>query len=377
MSDRVKLSIIRTFSELEDLRVSDNRKRHELVDIVVISILAVISGCEDWVSISEFGRSKEKWLGEFLKLDNGIPSHDTFRRVFSLLDPKCFSTQFAKWAKTIGDAVSGGDVIAIDGKTLRRSFDKASGLSGLHLVNAWSCKNRVVLGQLAVDKKSNEITAIPKLIEQLDLAEAVVTIDAMGCQKDIAAAIANKSGGYTLQLKANHKLLYQEAIKYFKTTENTAIKDLECLYHKTVDGDHGRIETREYYLSNNLNWCTQKDDWQGLTAIGMVVSHREIGGQTTTEKRYFLTSIDDSAKEFARTVRDHWKVENSLHWSLDVTFREDDCRIRERNAAQNFSLLRKIALSLIKNYASGKDSIKTKRLKAAWDNSFLVKIISQ
>lgn len=374
MSERLNISIIQHFSELEDPRADDERKKHNLLDIVVVSIFGVICGAEDWVNISEFGEAKQDWFREFLELPNGIPSHDTFRRVFSLVDPKQFADIFTKWIGAISEATD-GEVVAIDGKTLRGSFDKSSGKAALHIVNAWSCANGVVLGQVEVDGKSNEITAIPKLLELLELSGCIVTIDAMGCQKDIAQKIREHGADYVLALKGNHGDLHEDVKIHFDAHISSDFEDFEGDFYETVDGDHGRIETRRYYLDDDISWSGADAVWRDLASFGMVESVREIDGKETREIRFYLTSLKGSAKEFAKAVRNHWQIENSMHWVLDVAFREDECRTRDRVAAQNFSLLRKIALNLLKNEKSVKVGVKGKRLRAGWDNKFLLKVI--
>jgi len=374
MSEPVTISIIQHFSELEDPRADDERKKHELLDIVVMAILGVICGAEDWVNISEFGKAKEDWFRQFLKLPNGVPSHDTFRRVFSLLSPEKFVGVFSKWVSALSEATD-GEIVAIDGKTLRGSFDRASDKAALHVVNAWSCANGLVLGQVEVDGKSNEITAIPKLVEILELSGCTVTIDAMGCQKDIAEQIRDEGADYVLALKGNHGDLYEDVKLYFESHKSNDFADFKGEKHETVDGDHGRIETRRYYLETDIEWSGADAVWKDLAGFGMVEATREVNGKVSTETRYYLTSLTGSAEELARAVRNHWQVENSMHWVLDVAFREDDCRTRDRRAAQNFSLLRKIALNLLKNEKSVKVGVKGKRLRAGWDNQYLLRVL--
>jgi len=374
MSEPVTISIIQHFSELEDPRADDERKKHELLDIVVMAILGVICGAEDWVNISEFGKAKEDWFRQFLKLPNGVPSHDTFRRVFSLLSPEKFVGVFSKWVSALSEATD-GEIVAIDGKTLRGSFDRASDKAALHVVNAWSCANGLVLGQVEVDGKSNEITAIPKLVEILELSGCTVTIDAMGCQKDIAEQIRDEGADYVLALKGNHGDLYEDVKLYFESHKSNDFADFKGEKHETVDGAHGRIETRRYYLETDIEWSGADAVWKDLAGFGMVEATREVNGKVSTETRYYLTSLTGSAEELARAVRSHWQVENSMHWVLDVAFREDDCRTRDRRAAQNFSLLRKIALNLLKNDKSVNVGVKGQRLRAGWDNQYLLSVL--
>jgi predicted transposase YbfD/YdcC len=363
--------LIQEFTQLEDPRVDDRRKKHELVDIIVIAICAVISGADCFTSIAEFGRVREQWFSKFLRLPNGIPSHDTFRRVFSLLNPKRFEELFTCWVRCLEETLRG--VVAIDGKSLRRSFDGARELGPLHLVQAWSVDHGLVLGQEVVSGKSNEMTAIPQLLDQLSVEGNIVTIDAMGCQKDIAEEIRDKKADYVLALKRNHGNLYEDVELYFQTA---TVDDFSGTTYETVEKGHGRIETRKYFLTNDVAWSGADAEWKDLAGFGMVEATREIHGITSTERRYYLTSLTSSAEEFGKAVRGHWGIENSLHWVLDVVFREDDSRVRERHAAQNLALLRKIALNVIKRDSSYKASLRAKRLRATWDPDYLLTLLT-
>jgi len=368
MSKTKELSLLEHFSALEDPRV-DRTKRHELLDIVVISICAVICGMESWVDIEDFGEGRKDWFKKFLKLPNGIPSHDTFRRVFSLLNAEQFQQCFQSWVRAICEAVD-EDVVAIDGKTLRRSFDKSAEQPPLHLVSAWSSANSLVLGQVAVKDKSNEIVAIPKLLELLDIKGCIVTIDAMGCQKEIAKQITANEGYYVFCLKENHPKLYNEVKDFFSS--NNSVKDIDT--HQTTDCNHGRIEVRKY-TSTSVKDFKCVSAWKGIKSVGMIESKREINGEVSLEKRYYISSLESNAKCFGEAVRTHWQIENSLHWVLDVVFGEDQCRIRDKFAAENFALLRRMAIGLLKNETSSKKSIRRKSHQASWDNDYLLQVL--
>jgi predicted transposase YbfD/YdcC len=365
--------IIEHFSNLTDPRV-ERTKRHLLIDVVVIGICAVICGSDTWTEMEEYGKAKYQWFKGFLELPNDIPSHDTFGRVFSRLSPEEFRECFLSWINAVNE-ITGGQVVAIDGKTLRRSFDKASDKAAIHMVSAWAEANRLVLGQVKVDDKSNEITAIPKLLNMLELSGCIVTIDAMGCQKGIAKLIIDKEADYILALKGNHGNLYEDVKFFFEDALKNGFGEFKYQYHETIDNDHGRIEIRRYWAISDISWLYEKEQWKGLKSIGMVESERIIGKETTTEKRYYISSLNGDAKQFAYGVRGHWGIENSVHWILDVAFREDESRIRKGNGAENFALLRHIALNLLKQEKSSKVGVKIKRNKAGWDNNYLLKVL--
>lgn len=372
MADTPKLS--KYFSSLPDPRVERTR-RHSLNEMLIIAICAIICGADDWVSIEEFGEAKLTWFKTFLDLPNGIPSHDTFGRVFSSLDPDTFARCFAEWVAAIAE-VSQGQVVAIDGKTLRRSFDRASGKTAIHMVSAWSGMNNLVLGQVKTEEKSNEITAIPKLLQILDLHGCIVTIDAMGCQKEIAGTIINKGADYVLGLKGNHEKLFHNVEAYFHEAVQRQFSDVTHDTYQESDKAHGREEVREFWCTSDLDWFDGSSEWPGLRSIAMVESKRTIQNKTSIERRYFISSLaGDNAKEFAKAIRGHWGIENNLHWILDVAFREDDCRVRKDHAPQNFSMLRHIAINLLKQEKSAKIGIKNKRLKSGWDERYLLKIL--
>ena len=374
MQEKKAVAIVEHFRDIEDPRI-DRGKLHNLIDIIAIAICAVICGADTWEDIELFGESKQEWLKQFLELPNGIPSHDTFGRVFSIISPVEFQRSFLNWIKAISDSIE-KEVVAIDGKTSRRSYDKNKGKGAIHMVSAWATANRVVLGQVKTEDKSNEITAIPELLDVLALKDCIVTIDAMGCQKNIAAKIIDKDADYILALKGNQGTLHEDIKLFFQDASDTSFKDIRHDFHKTIDGDHGRIETRRFSIVSDIEWLEGKTDWKELKSIGMVESEREIGDKLTKETRYYISSLPGNAKLFGDAVRKHWGIENSLHWVLDVVFREDECRIRKGYAAENFAVLRHIALNLVREEKSIKRGVKGKRLKAGWDNDYLGKILS-
>ena len=354
------------FAGLEDPR--DDNARHDLLELLVIALCAVLCGAEDCSDMALFGRAKEAFFREFLSLRHGIPSHDTFSRVFRLIDPVKFHACFLVFMRRFSERMQG--VIAIDGKTLRRSFDRASQKSALHLVSAWAADQRLVLGQLAVDGKSNEITAVPKLLDLLSLKGAIVTADALNCQRAIAAQIVDQGGDYALALKGNQQALYADVSLFFDD------KDLDpTSVHTATDADHGRIETRVSAVSTDIAWLQERHQWPGLAAIGKVTRIREAAGKTTTETAYYLLSAPLAANRFHEVVRHHWGIENSLHWILDVTMNEDQSRNRKDHSPENLALLRRLALNLAKLEPS-RGSIKAKLKPAGWDNAFLAKLLT-
>jgi predicted transposase YbfD/YdcC len=360
------------FKVLPDPRCPVNR-RHTLGDIIVLSIAAVLCGADGWVEIEQFAHAKEAWFRQFLSLENGIPSHDTFGRVFALLDPKAFEACFRSWVASISDFIP-GEVIAIDGKTLRRSHDRGSGLAALHLVSAWAAANRVVLGQVATEAKSNEITAIPRLLELLRIKDCIVTIDAMGCQTKIAEQILAQEGDYVLALKGNQGTLAEEVEEAFIDADAKAYAGMDSSFLETREHGHGRTETRRYRTLGDLSAVPRSALWEGMNMIGMVESERTLDGNTTHETRFYIGSIGTDVTCFARAVRSHWGIENELHWCLDVAFREDDCRVREPAARENLAVLRHITLTRLKQ-DNTKLGIKNKRKKAGWDEAYLAKLL--
>jgi predicted transposase YbfD/YdcC len=359
------------FSDLPDPRV-ERTKLHKLEDILAITIYAVICGADGWNEIELFGQCKQPWLKTFLELPNGIPSHDTFARVVSSIKPDAFEERFQKWIQALAKN-TGEKIIAIDGKTLRRSFDTANRKAAIHMVSAWACENKMVFGQIATDEKSNEITAIPKLLETLVLDGSVVTIDAMGCQKKIAEKIVDGGGDYIFSLKGNHGTLHEE-VKLFM--DDAIANNGGCDYSCDTDGGHGRVEIRKVWYSENTEWMRDIKDWPGLSSLIAVESQRAQMGKTTVERRYFISSLSNrDAKSIGQIIRGHWGVENRLHWSLDVSFGEDNSRIRKDFGAENFSRLRRIALNLLKQEKTLKRGIKAKQHKASWDEQYMLKVL--
>jgi predicted transposase YbfD/YdcC len=367
-------TLFTVLQKIPDPRI-ERTKKHLLVDIFIIAICATICGAETWEEIAEFGTAKKEWFKTFLQLPNEIPSHDTFRRVFLLVNPKHFQESFLEWIQSIAH-LSKGEIIAIDGKQVRGAGNRADGKEGLRMVSAWATENRLSLGQIRTEAKSNEIQAIPELLKLLSISGCIVTIDAMGCQKEIAKEIRRQEADYVLSLKANHELFYREVEEYFAWAERVKYKDILHSKYETLEKDHGRIERRRCTAVEDLEWFTEKDQWAGLRSLVMVESKREIiGEKVTVERRYFITSLRANAKEILKAVRSHWEVENQLHWCLDVSFREDACRTREGNAPENLAVLRHIALNLLKQEKTCKLGIKSKRLKAGWDDSYLLKVL--
>ena len=369
-----KITISDHFTNLPDPRV-ERTKQHLLIDIITIAICAVICGADSWVSMETYGQAKQQWLQQFLELPNGIPSHDTFARVFARIDPQQFQECFLHWIKSISK-ITDGEVIAIDGKTLRRSYDKSNDKAAIHMVNAWASANRLVLGQRKVDKKSNEITAIPELIKVLDVAGCIVTIDAMGCQKSIVKLITQKQGDYIITLKKNQKNLYKNVEQLFKDAISKKFDGYSHSSYHTREVNHGREEIRHYLMLQDITEkIDPKHEWANFNSIGMVESVRTVNNKTTVETRYYICSLRSNAEKLGTSIRSHWGVENSLHWVLDVTFREDDCRIRKDNAPTNFAVLRRIAINLLSQEKSKKMGIKNKQFLAAMDNNYLSQVL--
>lgn len=373
---KISLSIIKNFASLDDPRIL-LKTSHKLIDILVIAICAVICGADKWTQVEEFGAANKKWLKEHLDLSNGIPSHDTFGRIFSVINPVNFQKCFSGWIKEVF-TLTEGQVIAVDGKTLRRSHDKKSNKSAIHMVHAWATENGVLLGQIKSKEKSNEITAIPELLDTLMLKGCIITIDAMGCQRKIAEKIYDCKANYVLAVKDNQGKLKQALEKTFKIAKEKKFEAMVYDYHETIDGDHGRVETRKYYVLPLMYLFNFQLKWKGLQSLILVENERinKRSGETSFEHRYYISSLKYDAKKIASVIRKHWSVENNLHWCLDVGFREDECRVRIGDAAENFSLIRRMALMLLKKETSFKGGIQTKRLKAAWDMRYLSKVLA-
>jgi predicted transposase YbfD/YdcC len=372
IADR-ELSLAHHFADLTDPRI-DRSRLHELLDIVAIAICAVVAGADSWDDIEDFGNAKIDWLGTFLELPNGIPSHDTFRRLFERLDPAEFQKGFLGWIEALHEATE-RQVIAIDGKSLRRSFDRARGKSALHLVHAWATANHLLLGQVAVDEKSNEITAIPVLLKMLSISGAIVTIDAMGCQKEIARTIRGREADSILALKANHERLFEQVVAFWDRACARLMKGPDIGYDREWSEGHGRTEARRCWATSDLDWLEGREEWKDLKSVVFIESERFIGESLSVETRYYLSSLPNDARLLNQAVRSHWGVENSLHWVLDVTFDEDRSRIKKENAPENFGLLRRLALCLLKKESSSKRSIKGRRLRASWDEGYLQRVL--
>jgi predicted transposase YbfD/YdcC len=367
-----KRTLTECMAVIEDPRVERTR-HHDLLDILVLSVLAVMCGAEGWEDIENFGKIRKSWLKQFIRLKNGIPSHDTINRVFRMLKPDAFQAAFREWLIEM-DLMGGADVIAVDGKSLRRSHDGAF-KKMLHSVSAWSVANNVMLGQQAVDEKSNEITAIPLLLKTLQLKGAIITIDAMGCQKEIAQQIHEGGGDYVLALKDNQPLLFEATQQHFVDAHQTEEPVAQVRQHTTVEKGHGRVESRQYFHSPiPANIRHLFVDWPGAKTIGQAINVIERDGKETSEVRYFVSSLDVGVKKFASAVRGHWSIENKLHWTLDVTFNEDQSRIRKDHGAENFALLRRYVLSIVKLDTS-KGSMRSKRKMAAWSEDYLLSLL--
>lgn len=374
MTEQERVSIVACFDDLEDPRVLRSRL-HELTDILTVALCAMLCGAEDWESIASWGRIKLDWLRQYLPLENGIPSHDTFGRVFAALDAGVFEQCFLKWMQGVLGTLS-DTVIAVDGKTVRGSGNKRLGKRAIHMVSAFASERGLVLGQLKTEEKSNEITAVPELLDALAIKGCIITADAMSCQKEIAAKVIAKEGDYLLAVKGNQPHLQEQITEFFDYAHKKSFHHMEHSYYETIEKDHGRIETRRHWVVGDLSWMDGKEAWAGLRMIGMVESTREIGDNVSVERRYYIGSIAADAKRFAQAVRQHWGIENQLHWSLDVSFGEDMSRVRVGNAAENLSILRRIVLNLVRQEKTCKLGIKNKRLCAGWDDDYRAKLLN-
>lgn len=370
-------SLAEHFSSLEDPR-AEHLIDHKLLEIILIAICAIICGAETWTDVELFGTERLEWLRQFMDLENGIPSHDTFGRVFARLDPEQFQTCFISWVRAVFQ-VTQGQVVAVDGKSLRRSYDRTNGREAIHVVSAWAMESHLVLGQQTVQAKSNEITAIPKLLRLLDIAGCIITIDAMGCQTEIATQIVGQEAEYVLAVKDNQPHLYEDMNLFFRLAKQNDFQKVEYTYARQVNKNHGRLETRECWAisgEDSLQFLRDYDRWPGLTTLAMIRNRRELNGHVTVESRYYISSMANEAATILKAVRSHWGIENALHWVLDVAMGEDDSRIRKEHAPENMALLRRIALSLLKQEKTLKRGVQGKRLKAAMNPAYLLKVLS-
>lgn len=380
MQTHHRLNLIEQLQQLPDPRVTA-RCEHDLVDVLVIALCCLLCGGEGFNDMEDFGMAKRKWFRTFLRLRSGIPKHDTFNRLFAALKPEAFLEMFMAWTQTLRATVS-EEIVALDGKALRRALSR--GDSPRVIVSAWAASNSLVLGQIEVPGKTNEITAVPRLLRALELSGCIVTLDAMGCQKEIAREIKEADAEYVLALKGNQGQCYQEIKSYLddavaRHDEKAPAKrnTVPLAYKETVEKDHGRIETRRYWQSGELDWFAGRGEWEGMRSVGVVESVRQVGeAAPTVERRYYLSSLSVDVEKFARAVRGHWAIENSLHWVLDVQCGEDRSRARVGHAAANLATLRRLALNLLKQDKTKKRGIKGKQLNASWDHAYLLRLLA-
>jgi predicted transposase YbfD/YdcC len=375
MIDAAIIPLKEHFSAIDDPRAQHSIE-HLLLDIVLITICAVICGADNWVEIEQYGNAKQEWLSTFLELPNGIPSHDTLERTFARLRPEQLQQCFLNWVQAVFE-VTEGQLINIDGKTLRGSYERGGKQGMIHMVSAWAQPNRLVLGQRKVHEKSNEITAIPELLGVLDLEGAVVSIDAMGCQTAIAAQIVAQQGDYVLALKGNQGNIHQDVVQLFHHAQASNFRDIAHDFYQTQEQGHGRAEIRRYWVMGQTEYLVGAEKWEKLTTIGCVESQRQIGAKISREVRYYLLSLPLDAPRFAAAVRGHWGIENQLHWILDVGFREDDSRATQGYSAENLAVIRHLAVNLLTQEKTAKGGTRTKRLRAGWDEQYLTKVLSQ
>jgi predicted transposase YbfD/YdcC len=369
----MKNSFLDNFSTLEDPRI-ERQKLYPLIEIIFLTICAVISGANHFTEIVIFGEANLDWLKKYLPFKNGIPAHDTIGYLFSKLNPEHFKNKFIEWIQSVA-TISKGEIVAIDGKTHRHSFDSQSNKAAIHMISAWATNANIVLGQLKVNEKTNEITAIPQLLEMLELTGCIVTIDAMGCQKEIAKKIVESKADYVLALKGNQGTLYENVEQFFQFQNECDYKDYNFDYFKNSENDHGRIDIREYWITSSINWLEEKKGWKNLAAIGCARLSSTVGDITTVYNRYYIVSKDMDAKTFGEAVRNHWGIENKLHWCLDISFREDESRIRKGAAPDNFGVIRHICMNLLKQEKSFKRGIQGKRYRASMDIKYREKIL--
>jgi len=377
MEEQGAESIGKHFQGLQDPRTG-NAKQHIFIEILIIAICATICGADGWSDIELYGKNKKAWLKTFLELPKGIPSHDTFGRIFGLIEPEEFQARFLEWIQAI-EKLTKGQVIAIDGKQLRRSHDREDGKAAIYMVSAWATANQLVLGQRKVDEKSNEITAIPELLKVLDIAGCIVTIDAIGTQTEIAKTIVEQGGDYLLSVKENQGHLFEDIQYLFEADAAQEFSQGHYSYAKTVNKGHGRLETRECWAIDDeeyLAYLRKHGQWSGLTSIVRMVARREMGGKVETQVSYFISSLAADARVILKAKRSHWKIENQLHWVLDIAFREDESRVRKDHGPENLAVLRHLALNLLKNEKTAKGGIHAKRLQAGWNNDYLLTILS-
>jgi predicted transposase YbfD/YdcC len=354
----------------------DDNRWHLLMDVIVIAICAMVCGADEWSEIELFGQSKYDWFKQFLRLAHGIPSHDTFGRVFARLDAEQFQRCFLNWVRAIQE-VTEGQIVSVDGKKLRRSYDKALGKQAIYMVSAWAAQNRLVLGQLQVDDKSNEIPAVPQLLDMLEIAGCIVTADALHCQKKTAQKVVDKGADYVLGVKENQEGLYTAIQQLFAYAQEQGYVD--CDYCKTVDKGHGRVEIRECWTTSMPDYLwhlPHRDQWANVHSIAMIRSERCTDDGTTVEHRYFISSLESDAQRILKVVRTYWEIENKVHWVLDIVFAEDDSRVRKGNGAPNLAVLRHIALNLLRQETALRVGVKAKRLRAGWDNDYLLRVLA-
>jgi len=376
MQNQTAASIESHFAWMDDPRI-DRTKDHPLINILVIAICGVISGADGWTDIEDFGKAKQDWFSRFLDLKNGIPSHDTLGRVFGRIDPEQFQQGFLSWMQAVQQVLP-GTVIPIDGKQLRGSHDRKLGKNAIYMVSAWSEANHLVLGQYQVDEKSNEITAIPKLLNVLDITGCIVTIDAMGCQTEIATQIVDGGGDYLLALKGNQGRLHEDTVWLFSSLRQNNFAQVEHDFCQIHNQGHGRIEARQCWTIDPHQWPEHfrtLDDWKDIQSIAMIHSERREGDKVTQDTRYYISSLEPHAETILHAKRAHWGIENGLHWVLDIAFREDASRIRTDHAPANMAVLRHIALNLLKQEATSRRGVRAKRLRCGWDESYLLKVL--